>query len=42
VDLDQVRAATFTMVAPHLIERQGRLLFGVAAWALGEGWDTAR
>jgi hypothetical protein len=28
VDLDEVLAATFTLVAPHLTERQRRLLFG--------------
>jgi len=42
VHLDQVRATTFTVVAPYLIERQGRLLFGGAAQALGDGWDTAK
>src|SRR5512132_4096492 len=30
-------AATFTLVAPHLTERQRRLLFGAAARALGYG-----
>jgi hypothetical protein len=35
VDLDEVLAATFTLVAPHLTERQRRLLFGAAARALG-------
>jgi Rhodopirellula transposase DDE domain len=37
VDLDEVLAATFTLVAPHLTERQRRLLFGAAASALGYG-----
>jgi hypothetical protein len=37
VDLDEVLAATFTLVAPHLTERQRRLLFGAAARALGDG-----
>jgi hypothetical protein len=37
VDLDEVLAATFTLVAPHLTERQRRLLFGAAARALGYG-----
>jgi Rhodopirellula transposase DDE domain len=32
-----VLAATFTLVAPHLTERQRRLLFGAAARALGYG-----
>ena len=30
-------AATFSLIAPHLTERQGRLLFGAAARALGYG-----
>jgi hypothetical protein len=34
VDLDEVLAATFTLVAPHLTERQRRLLLGAAAQAL--------
>jgi hypothetical protein len=37
VDLDEVLAATFTLVGPHLTERQRRLLFGAAARALGYG-----
>jgi hypothetical protein len=37
VDLDEVLAATFTLVAPHLTERQRRLLLGAAARALGYG-----
>jgi Rhodopirellula transposase DDE domain len=37
VDLDEVLAATFTLVAPHLTERQRRLLFGAAARAMGSG-----
>jgi Rhodopirellula transposase DDE domain len=37
VDLDEVLVATFTLVAPHLTERQRRLLFGAAARALGYG-----
>jgi hypothetical protein len=37
VELDEVLAATFTLVAPHLTERQRRLLFGAAARALGYG-----
>jgi hypothetical protein len=37
VDLDEVLAATFTLIAPHLTERQRRLLFGAAARALGHG-----
>jgi hypothetical protein len=37
VDLDEVLAATFALVGPHLTERQRRLLFGAAARALGYG-----
>jgi hypothetical protein len=37
VDLDEVLAGTFSLVAPHLTERQRRLLFGAAARALGYG-----
>jgi hypothetical protein len=37
VDLDEVLAATFSLVAPHLTERQRRLLFGAAARALDYG-----
>jgi hypothetical protein len=37
VDLDEVLAATFSPVAPHLTERQRRLLLGAAARALGYG-----
>jgi len=37
VDLDAVLAATFSLVAPHLTERQRRLLLGAAARALGYG-----
>jgi hypothetical protein len=37
VDLDEVLAATFSLVAPHLTERQRRLLLGAAARALGYG-----
>jgi Rhodopirellula transposase DDE domain len=37
VDLDEVLAATFSLVGPHLTERQRRLLFGAAARALGYG-----
>ena len=37
MDLDEVLAATFTLVAPHLTERQRRLLLGAAARALGYG-----
>jgi hypothetical protein len=42
VDLDQVRVATFTVVAPHLTERQPRLLLGGAARALGDGWEATK
>jgi hypothetical protein len=45
VDLDEVLAATFSLVGPHLTERQGRLLLSAAAraWALAgsagsRGW----
>jgi hypothetical protein len=31
VDLDDVLAPTFSLVTPHLTERQRRLLFGAAA-----------
>jgi Rhodopirellula transposase DDE domain len=37
VDLDEVLAETFSLVAPHLTERQRRLLLGAAARALGYG-----
>jgi Rhodopirellula transposase DDE domain len=37
VDLDEVLAATFSLVAPHLTERQRRLLLGASARALGYG-----
>jgi hypothetical protein len=37
VHLDEVLAATFSLIAPHLAERQRRLLFGAAARALGCG-----
>ena len=37
MDLDEVLAATFSLIAPHLTERQRRLLFGAAARALGYG-----
>jgi hypothetical protein len=37
VVLDEALAATFSLVAPHLTERQRRLLFGAAAQALGDG-----
>jgi len=37
VDLDEVLAAMFSLVAPHLTERQRRLLLGAAARALGYG-----
>jgi hypothetical protein len=37
VDLDEVLVATFSLVAPHLTERQRRLLLGAAARALGYG-----
>jgi Rhodopirellula transposase DDE domain len=37
VDLDVVLAATFSLIAPHLTERQRRLLCGAAAQALGHG-----
>jgi len=37
VDLDEVLAATFSLIAPHLTERQRRLLFDAAARALGYG-----
>jgi hypothetical protein len=37
VDLDEVLAATFSLVAPHLTERQRRLLLGATARALGYG-----
>jgi hypothetical protein len=37
VDLDEVLAATFSLVGPHLTERQRRLLLGAAARALGYG-----
>jgi hypothetical protein len=33
VDLDGVLAATFSLVVPHLTERQRRRLFGAAARA---------
>jgi hypothetical protein len=43
VDLDdEVLAATLTLVAPHLTERQRRLLFGAAARALGRVSRVAR
>jgi hypothetical protein len=37
VDLDEVLAVTFSLVGPHLTERQRRLLLGAAARALGYG-----
>jgi Rhodopirellula transposase DDE domain len=37
VGLDQVPAAPFLLMAPHLTGRQRRLLFGAAARALGYG-----
>jgi hypothetical protein len=37
VDLDEALAATFSLISPHLTERQRRLLFGAAARALGDG-----
>jgi hypothetical protein len=37
VDLDEVLATTFSLIAPHLTERQRRLLLGAAARALGYG-----
>jgi Rhodopirellula transposase DDE domain len=37
VDLDEVLASTFSVIAPHLTERQRRLLLGAAARALGYG-----
>ncbi len=37
MDLDEVLAATFSLIAPHLTERQRRLLLGAAARALGYG-----
>jgi hypothetical protein len=37
VDLDEVLAATFSLIAPHLTERQRRLLYGAAARAFGYG-----
>jgi hypothetical protein len=37
VGLDEVLAATFTLVAAHLTGRQRRLLSGAAARALGYG-----
>jgi hypothetical protein len=37
VDLDEVLVATFSLIAPHLTERQRRLLFGAVARALGYG-----
>jgi hypothetical protein len=37
VDLDEVLATTFSLLAPHLTERQRRLLLGAAARALGYG-----
>jgi hypothetical protein len=37
VDLDEVLAATFSLIAPHLTERQRRRLLGAAARALGDG-----
>jgi hypothetical protein len=37
VDLDEVLAATFSLVAPHLTERQRRRLLGAAARAVGHG-----
>ena len=49
MDLDEVLAATFALVAPHLTERQRRLLLGAAARALGyagpagpHGWPRRR
>jgi hypothetical protein len=36
VDLDEVLAATFSLITPHLTERQRRLLLGAAARALKE------
>jgi hypothetical protein len=35
VDLDEVLAATFSLITPHLTERQRRLLLGATARALG-------
>jgi hypothetical protein len=40
VDLDEVLATTFSLLAPHLTERQRRLLLGAAARALGYGGVT--
>lgn len=37
MDLDEVLAVTFSLITPHLTERQRRLLFGAAARALGYG-----
>ena len=37
MNLDKVLAATFALIAPHLTERQRRLLLGAAARALGYG-----
>jgi hypothetical protein len=37
VDLDEVLAAPFSLVRPHLTERQRRLLLGATARALGYG-----
>jgi Rhodopirellula transposase DDE domain len=37
VDLDEVLAVTFSLVGPHLTERQRRRLLGTAARALGYG-----
>jgi hypothetical protein len=37
VDLDEALAATFSLIAPHLTERQRQLLLGAAARALGYG-----
>jgi Rhodopirellula transposase DDE domain len=37
VDRDEVLAATFSLIGPHLTERQRRLLLGAAARALGYG-----
>ena len=37
MDLDEVLAATFSLIAPHVTERQRRLLLGAAARAFGYG-----
>jgi hypothetical protein len=37
VDVDGVLDGLYELIAPHLTEKQRRLLAGAAAWALGRG-----